>query len=366
MPQPATVDASSGEFTEHYETVVLNILRGRVTPVLGAGASLYGRAGLAAREQPTWRGGGTVDSRVATSSHWYGAPSAAELADYLAREFKVKEASDDLLQIAQWVYALRGGSGGLYDALHDVFAREFPSTRLHEFLAEVPARLRSAGRGKPPLIVTTNYDDLIERALESRGVPYDLVVYMAEGRHEGLFCHLVSDGELVPIESPETYMAVDPDRQTVVLKMHGFVCREDASDDSYVITEDHYIEYLTRTDLTRLLPKPVMARLLNCHLLFLGYSLRDWNLRAIFHRIWQEERLGWKSWAIRRPLDPLPPELAADPAAPELHRQRELECELEESFWDERGVDIFDVDLARYTDALKQAAIEVAHEPGDR
>ena len=116
----------------------------------------------------------------------------------------------------------------------------------------------------------------------------------------------------------------------------------------------------------RLIPRGLAAKLRSSSILFLGYSLRDWNLRAIFHRIWQEERLGWKSWAIRRPLDPLPSELAADPAAPELHRQRELEYELEESFWDERGVDIFDVDLALYTDALKQAARELAREPGDR
>lgn len=329
---PTEHEPDRGEFTEHYETVVLNLLRGRVTPVLGAGASLYGRAGLAAREQPTWRGGGQGDSRVATSSHWYGAPSAAELADYLAREFKVKEASDDLLQIAQWVYALRGGSGGLYDALHDVFAREFPSTRLHEFLAEVPVRLRSAGRGKPALIVTTNYDDLIERALDSRGEPYDVVVYMAEGRHEGLFCHLVSDGELVPVESPETYMAVDPDRQTVVLKMHGFVCREDASDDSYVITEDHYIEYLTRTDLTMLLPKPVMARLLNCHLLFLGYSLRDWNFRAILYQIHRNRLRDNDWWAVQ------------------LNPDR-----LERKSWEKRNVDIIDLPLEQYIPALEHA-----------
>jgi len=29
----------------------------------------------------------------------------------------------------------------------------------------------------------------------------------------------------------------------------------------------------------------VLTRLLNCHLLFLGYSLRDWNLRAILYQL---------------------------------------------------------------------------------
>jgi hypothetical protein len=321
----------NGQFSDHYETVALNLLRGRVTPVLGAGASLYGRAGLATPEpRPTWEGGAHGDARPATSSHWYGAPSAGELAEYLAREFKVTEPSQDLLHIAQWVYALRGGSGGLYDALHDIFAREFPGTRLHDFLADIPVRLRAAGRGKPPLIVTTNYDDLIERALLARGEAFDLVVYMAEGRHEGLFCHVTPDGELMAIDSPESYLAVDPDRQTVVLKMHGFVSRHDPSDDSYVITEDHYIEYLTRTDLTKLLPKPVMARLLNCHLLFLGYSLRDWNFRAILYQIHRNRLRDNDWWAVL------------------LNPNR-----LERRSWERRNVDIIDLELETYIPALE-------------
>jgi hypothetical protein len=149
----------------------------------------------------------------------------------------------------------------------------------------------------------------------------------------------------------------------VILKIHGAVDRGAGENDSFVITENNYIDYLTRTDVRRLIPRGLAAKLRSSSILFLGYSLRDWNLRAIFHRIWQEEKLGWKSWAIRRPLPPLPEELAGDPSAPELHRQRELESELEEAFWDERGVDIFDVDLAAYTAALRQAALELVDEP---
>jgi len=88
---------SDDRLADHCETVVLNLLRGRVTPILGAGASLYGRGGLAPpEEQPTWDGRGMADSRSVTSSHWYGAPSAGELAEYLAREFKVGDESRDL------------------------------------------------------------------------------------------------------------------------------------------------------------------------------------------------------------------------------------------------------------------------------
>jgi hypothetical protein len=345
--------------TDHLETVVRNLLRGRVTPVLGAGASLYGRGhvGPGAPAPPAADVGGADADAVVPAARragvddpdvegvradrWTGAPSAPELADSLKREFKVKETTEDLLQIAQWVYALRGGSGGLYEALHEIFARDFPPTGLHEFLAAVPHRLRDAGRERPLLIVTTNYDDLIEKSLDAHDEPYDVVVYMAEGEHEGRFCHVGSEGQLTPIEQPETYLDVDPEKRTVVLKMHGFVCRRDPSADSYVITEDHYIEYLTRTDLTKLLPRPVMARLLNCHLLFLGYSLRDWNFRAILYQIHQHRLHDNDWWAVQ------------------LNPDR-----LERRSWEKRNVEILDLPLEQYIPILESAfAAELGQQP---
>ena len=64
------------------------------------------------------------------------------------------------------------------------------------------------------------------------------------------------------------------------------------------------------------------AKLRKSHFLFLGYGLRDWNMRVILHRIAGEQRLTYKSWAIQR--------------AP---------TDLDQKFWDRRDVDILDVDL---------------------
>ena len=44
----------------------------------------------------------------------------------------------------------------------------------------------------------------------------------------------------------------------MILKIHGAVDRTDSDRDSYVITEDHYIDYLTRTDISE--PRPGAAR----------------------------------------------------------------------------------------------------------
>jgi len=268
------------ELEDHFGVVVRGLRRGMVTPLLGAGASLFGRR---------------------KAAPWDGAPSAGELASRLAKEFGAEE--EELIRVAQRIYALKGGTGQLYRELHDIFDCDFPLTELHRFIAGVPKRLEAHDVGKPLLIVTTNYDDLIERALARAEVDYDLLVYMADGPDEGRFCHRTPGGGLSAITDPLSCTTVDPDERTVVLKLHGSVSRGDDKHDSYVITEDHYIEYLTRTDLTARLPPAVVNRLLDCHLLFLGYSLRDWNLRAILYWLYRRRLRDNDWWAVMREVN---------------------------------------------------------------
>ena len=76
-----------------------------------------------------------------------------------------------------------------------------------------------------------------------------------------------------------------------ILKLHGCLDRESAGDDSYVITEDSYIDYLSGGDVGALIPIALSQRLTSNSLLFLGYSLSDWNLRVILNRIWGARKL---------------------------------------------------------------------------
>ncbi len=284
------------DLSEHFNTVVRGFREGILTVILGAGASLYGRSNQTAEE-------------------WPGAPSAQELADRLATEFGVPVDPDgaELLKVAQWITAMKGGPTHLHRELHRTFNRDLPILPVHDFLATVPGRLREKGLlYQPPLLLTTNYDDLLERAFDAHGEPYDLVVYMADNPHQGQFCHQGPDGKFEVISDPD-FPDANPAKRTVIVKLHGYVDRRDQEfHDSYVITEDHYIEYLGRADLDKLLPNHVLDRLLNCNLLFMGYSLRDWNLRAILFQLqakavandWWSVQLGCdqveaKSWARR-------------------------------------------------------------------
>jgi hypothetical protein len=306
----------------HYRQVAkAMVFDGRVVPLLGAGVNLCGRP-----PQRSWERGGRL------------LPSGGELAEYLADSFDYPEPARDLVRVSQYVSVVLGDAP-LYDELHDVFAAEYDSTPLHHFLASLPAVARACAeppRDRYQLIVTTNYDDALEHAFDEVGEEYDLVAYVADGENRGRFLHRAPGAETVVIERPNEYGALSLDRRPVILKMHGAVDRLDRDRDSYVITEDNYIDYLTRTDLSNV-PVTLAAKLRESHILFLGYSLRDWNVRAIFHRVWQQRRRGYKSWAIQR--------------APES---------MDQAFWLKRGVDIYDVDLEEYIAELERAVHAMA------
>lgn len=275
------------ELARHYKRVCNGLRDGALTPFLGAGASLYGRP-------PNGEG-------------WSGAPTAEELATTLIAEFELQGEKPELMRVAQHAY-IEGGWGDLYRALHQRFAAPFPPTELHTFLAEAIARLTErVDAFVPPLLVTTNYDNLIEAALTSRHIPYDLLFYSADGNHREHFCHATPDGAIHPIDDPDQYVEVNPEHRPVVLKMHGFVDPSQSSGDgdSFVITEDHYIDYLaSTTELERKLPPHIVRRLGQSHLLILGYSLRDWNMRAILRLLRTDwYRAQW--WAVLDAPDPL-------------------------------------------------------------
>jgi hypothetical protein len=129
----------------------------------------------------------------------------------------------------------------------------------------------------------------------------------------------------VPNEYDEIRLADRP----VIAKIHGAVDRT-GGHDSYVITEDHYIDYITRADVGSLFPIMLAAKLRTSHFMFLGYSLRDWNLRVMLYRLsGQQEGMTFKHWAMQYRPDPI------DQAA-----------------WNERGVDIVPVSVAEFVDEI--------------
>jgi SIR2-like domain len=300
---------------QHYRYVAEAICDGSVVPLLGAGVNLCepGRT--------RWKKNTNL-------------PSGSELSEHIADLYSYNgEDRAHLLRMAQYAQDKRG-DGTLRDHLHGVFAAKYGPTVVHEFLALLPAQLKAAGaRRCHQLIVTTNYDDALEQALTGKGERFDLVWYSTAGRRPGApgrFLHKPPEGPVRPISRPNEYL-LPVDERTVVLKLHGAVDRADREDDSYVISEDHYIAFLTNTSLQRLLPKTLVRLLLESHFLFLGYSLQDWNLRVILHQVFMERGHNRDSWAI----------------------QKEVR-EIDKVLWEAREVHLYDAPLEMYVERLSE------------
>jgi SIR2-like domain len=304
-----------------YSDLVMELEAGRLTPFLGAGVNTVG----VDRSQPFKPG-----NRL---------PDAAELAHYLVekRDYGLRDGDkQELLKVAQAWFS-RLGTTALYAELHQLFNHDFPPTPVHQVLAAMPEYVRTNADPQLleyPLFVTTNYDDALERALTEHGEQFDVLTYIATGKRVGKFQHTDPSGKATLVKLGSRYQGVDLRERSVVLKLHAAVWRgavtASVSQDSYVITEDDYIESMA-ADVMANLPVAVSTRMQACHYLFLGYSLRDWNLRAMLHRIWKEHIRENTSWAIERQPD-----------------------KNETSAWKARDVEIFELDLEEFAAALDQ------------
>jgi hypothetical protein len=310
----------------HYWMIADRILAGDVIPFLGGGVNLCGRpeSGLRGREY---------------------LPSGSELADYLARKsgYPSNDRSD-LLRVAQYI-ELMMGHGPLYALLHAVFDADYPPTPAHKLLASLPSLIRARPGDEPrtfPLILTMNYDDSLERAFTDEGEAYDLVTYIADGRQRGRFLHTTPEGVARVISEPASYKELRCDERSVITKLSGSVARDMAGYDSYVITEDDYIDYLSYTDLPDFIPVNILARMKQSHFLFLGYSLKDWNLRVILRRLWGDAGAEWNSWAVQLNPDTI-----------------------EARSWGGRGVEVLDARLETYIDLLGAALISPSRTTGE-
>jgi SIR2-like domain len=282
---------------------------GRVIPFLGAGASL-----------------GTVASGAAGPQ---ALPSGSELAAQLAFESNFPEGEQQTLaSVAQYYEDVAAGREALYEQLHSVFTKEYAPGRIHRYLAGLPG---------PTLIVTTNYDDLMERALRDGGTPFDLVIHTTDptlGERLLWWAHGAEEPELVVANK----LYIDLEERTVLYKMHGAVDRLVAERDQYVITEDDYVDFLTRLIKQEAFPAILAEPFQNRHFLFLGYGLGDWNLRVILNRVDKDLRHGpdapgdLRSWAI----DAFP-------------------SDLETRLWQGRGVEIYKLAIDEFLDGLTAA-----------
>ncbi|MEU8247248.1 SIR2 family protein [Nonomuraea sp. NPDC048916] len=174
---------------------------------------------------------------------------------------------DNLARVMQYAASVSQDS---VELKHEVctFLKEYvpssssgPVIDPHEVLAEFPIQT----------FLTTNYDDLMMRAL----------------RHART-CHKEPTSRTSTWwDATADEFAIDEpsDLQPLIYHLHGHW--DDPA--SLVLTEDDYLTYLVNLVEARAsgaglsLPATVLAAMTARPLLFVGYSLQDWNFRVLFH-----------------------------------------------------------------------------------
>jgi hypothetical protein len=210
------------------------IRAGKCTPFLGAGAA-YGVLPLGSQIAQDW-------------AQKFGYPledagNLARVATYLAVQYDAMYPKEMLLR--SWFQNPK---------LPDFTNPHEP----HAALASLPL----------PIYMTTNYDPFMMKALKAAG---------KNPRRE--LCRwnkFTKDSPSIFDKDP----GLEPSpEEPVVFHLHG----HDESPESLVLTEDDYLDFLVSISKDdELLPHQVRRCLAGTSLLFVGYSLADWNFRVLF------------------------------------------------------------------------------------
>ncbi len=238
-----------GELAEEgWATLLERISDGKCTPFLGAGVN-----------------GGFFPAAKAIANEW-------------AKEFQYPlKNCDDLDKVAQFVAVQRDDpmvpKEKFVRLIHSTL-RSIDELKLNEFLTAPDQPLSVVAQLPLPVYITTNYDDLLLRALYAhqkhpKREPCRWNKYVREKQKKSLF------------DSPSGFSPTP--EHPVIFHLHGF----DELPESIVLTEDDYLDFLVNISRTsrskqKILPARIEEALAGASLLFIGYRLADINFRVIF------------------------------------------------------------------------------------
>jgi hypothetical protein len=300
-----------------WKTIVERLHEGQCVPFLGAGVNA---------------GGGD----------YRGLPLGAHVALQLANDLVTSEVSniDELVRVEvlndalnQYPQLLRLELQNLASvAFHLTRAVDEPHVRelVQGILAEDdrdPSKLLKtlAELENLRLIVTTNYDLLMEKALAGAGREYVKVVQPVGGF------------DPLDLAEKDLELATAKAEGTLILyKIHGsFPDGAGSTPERIILTDEDYIEFLTVVANDQIgIPPAIKSEMTTATLLFLGYSLEDWDFRTLFKgTIEKLERYEkFKSFAIQ--LNP---------------------AKFWVDFWEkEKKVVVYDMDLRAFAESLEE------------
>lgn len=164
---------------------------------------------------------------------------------------------NDFLKIAQ-LYFLKYGQHSYVKKIKETI-RDLDPSPFHKSLFEL----------NPRYVITTNWDDLLEKTIQSLGLAYDLVS---------------SDVELAQSNLDKK-----------IIKMHG-----DFRQSNFVFKEDDYLQYNHNFPLIENFIKGVFS---TNTVVFLGYSYNDYNLKQIISWVSNISKATPRKFLIQKDYD---------------------------------------------------------------
>lgn len=180
-------------------------------------------------------------------------PSWEELMLPFKKDLQTTET--DYLKVAQ-LYAIEFGEYRLYEKLKDVIPLHANPSDLHVQLF----------RMNPRYVVTTNFDNLLEKTINEQGLIYDIIK---------------SDEDFVKSTLPQK-----------LIKIHG-----DLDAHNIVFKEDDYLNYANNRPLLDNFLRHILS---STTVLFLGYSYSDNNIKQIAKWIEKQSRVSPPRFLVAR------------------------------------------------------------------
>lgn len=245
------VEEEPGLSEDQWRRLLKSLAAGRCTPFLGAGAS----------------------------AEWIRPAADIAQAWALSAAYPLTDPTD-LRKVSQYLSVSEGP-----DEPRERMAREcgvkrpkYRDTDLYSVLAGL----------RISVYLTTNYDSLLAYALEAVGKkPVRQIC-----RWNGM------------LESEDVRSDYKPsEEEPLVFHLHGH-CE---TPESMVLTEDDYLDFLVRlTEEQDLLPPAVQRAVTRGCMLFLGYSLSDWNFQVVYRLFKKQIPIGQQPSHVSVQLNPLP------------------------------------------------------------
>jgi hypothetical protein len=205
-------------------------------------------------------------------------PRGAQLAEELAKEFDYPlDDVTNLARVTQYIasrhqpsYAKRRVCERITDAQADAD---------RQLNGRLPQAHVALAWFQLPLYVTTNYDDYLQRAV-SAAVTGPPTVEVCRWN------------DRLALDLPKYSAKAPTAEKPLIFHLHGHVSEQN----SVLVTEDDYIDFVVSLTQRRektdpVIPHYVRRALGNTNLLFIGYSLEDWNFRVLLRHIMRQQNI---------------------------------------------------------------------------